>query len=111
MGTRPPVDRAIDGIDLTPALRGEELPKRALLWHFPHYRHGPGHDPYSVVREGDWKLIQFYDPKKTELYNLASDLGERKDRSASERAKVSEIQAALSRGLHEFGARMPVLSE
>ena len=39
-GTRPPVDRPIDGIDLGPALRGGQLPERALVWHFPHYRHG-----------------------------------------------------------------------
>ena len=111
VGTRLPVDRAIDGVDLTPALRGGKLPRRALLWHFPHYRHGPGHDPYSVVREGDWKLIQFYDPEKTELYNLASDLAEQKDRSTSEGAKVKALQAALARGLQASGARMPVLSQ
>ena len=35
LGTRPPVDRPIDGIDLRPALDGRFLPDRALYWHFP----------------------------------------------------------------------------
>ena len=108
IGTRPPVDRPIDGIDLSPALRGGELPERALVWHFPHYRHGPGHDPYSALRRGDWKLIRFYDPPKTELYDLASDLGERNDRAAAEPGRVQELQALLDAELREVGARLPV---
>jgi arylsulfatase A-like enzyme len=108
VGTRPPADREIDGIDLGPALRGGELPERALLWHFPHYRHGPGHDPYSVVRKGDWKLIRFYDPAKTELYNLADDLGEANDLAASEQDRADQLSALLDEGLQDVGARLPV---
>ena len=108
VGTRPPADRAIDGIDLGPALRGGKLADRALVWHFPHYRHGPGNDPYSVVRQGDWKLIRFYDPAKTELYNLAEDLGEANDLAVSERAKAEQLAALLDEGLTAVGARLPV---
>lgn len=111
VGTRPPVDRPVDGIDLGPALRGEKLPDRAMIWHFPHYRRGPGHDPYSVIRKGDWKLIRFYDPPKEELYNLVSDLGERNDLSGSEPARVDELTAALDSGLRSLGALMPVSPE
>ena len=107
VGTRPPADRAIDGIDLGPALRGAPLPERALLWHFPHYRRGQGHDPYSAVRLGDWKLIRFYDPPKTELYNLARDLGEGNDLAGSEPAKAAELAGVLDASLEEIGARMP----
>ena len=108
VGTRPPADRPIDGIDLGPALRGGKLAERALFWHFPHYRHGPGHDPYSVVRQGDWKLIRFYDPAKTELYNLAEDLGEANDLAASEQDKARQLAALLDEGLGAVGARLPV---
>ncbi len=109
-GTRPPSDRPIDGIDLGPALRGGELPERALHWHFPHYRRGPGHDPYSVVRKGDWKLIRFYDPAKVELYNLAADLGEAKDLSGSNPVKAAELELELDEALRDAGARLPVSS-
>lgn len=108
VGTRPPADREIDGIDLGPALRGDKVPERALMWHFPHYRHGPGHDPYSVVRKGDWKLIRFYDPAKTELYNLAEDLGEANDLAASEQDRAGQLSALLDEGLQDVGARLPI---
>ena len=111
VGTRPPADREIDGIDLGPALRGGNLPERALLWHFPHYRHGPGHDPYSVVRKGDWKLIRFYDPAKTELYNLADDLGEANDLAASEQDRAGQLSALLDEGLKAVRARMPIATQ
>ena len=111
VGTRPPADRPIDGLDLAPALRGEQLPDRALIWHFPHYRRGPGHDPYSVIRNGDWKFIRFYDPLKEELYNLAADLGEGDDLIGSERGRAEELSAALDTGLRSLGALMPVSPE
>ena len=108
VGTRPPADREIDGIDLGPALRGDKVPERALMWHFPHYRHGPGHDPYSVVRKGDWKLIRFYDPAKTELYNLAEDLAEANDLATSEQDRTDQLSAVLDEGLQDVGARLPI---
>lgn len=111
VGTRPPADRAIDGIDLGPALRGGKLPDRALVWHFPHYRHGPGHDPYSVIRQGDLKLIRFYDPAETELYNLADDLGETNDLAGSMQAKAKQLEALLDDRLQEVGARLPIASQ
>ena len=111
VGTRPPADRAIDGVDLGPVLRGGEPPERTLHWHFPHYRRGPGHDPYSVVRRGDWKLIRFYDPPKIELYNLAADLGEQNDLAGAEGSKAAELESALDEALRSVGARMPVPAE
>ncbi len=108
VGTRPPADRPIDGLDLGPALRGGELPERTLHWHFPHYRHGPGHDPYSVARNGNWKLIRFYDPPTLELYDLASDLREEHDLAGSDPTRVAAMEAALDEALRSVGARMPV---
>lgn len=111
VGTRPPADRAIDGIDLSPALQGGKLPDRALVWHFPHYRHGPGHDPYSVIRQGDLKLIRFYDPAKTELYNLANDLGETNDLAGSMQTKTEQLEALLDDRLQDVGARLPIMPQ
>ncbi|MYB53042.1 MAG: sulfatase [Acidobacteriia bacterium] len=108
VGTRPPADRAIDGVDLGPALKGGKLPDRALVWHFPHYRHGPGHDPYSAIRQGDLKLIRFYDPPKTELYNLADDLGETNNLAGSMQAKAKQLEALLDDHLQDVGARLPI---
>jgi len=32
-----------------------------------------------VIRHGDFKLIEFYDTGKVELYNLRNDIGEQRD--------------------------------
>ena len=109
LGTRPPVDRPIDGIDLRPAFDARFLPDRSLYWHFPHYRHDPGHDPYSIIRDGDWKLIKFYGPPKVELYNLAEDLGERNDLAESQPGRAGALEAKLIEHLKAVGARLPRL--
>ena len=67
----------MDGVNLQPLLAGEgSLPSRSLFWHFPHYNKHPSSVPSSVIRKGDWKLIETFDPTGVELYNLANDLGE-----------------------------------
>ncbi|MFP6899937.1 MAG: sulfatase, partial [Opitutales bacterium] len=52
----------IDGTSLVGHLRSggkQSLGRKAIYWHYPHYRHYPG--PYSIIRQGPWKLIHFYD--------------------------------------------------
>ena len=100
--------RAIDGIDLTPALTGKPLPNRALYWHFPHYRHGPGHDPYSIIREGDYKLVRTYDPAGVKLYNLADDQAETTDLADKMPDKVKHLNAKLDAHLKATDAKLPL---
>ena len=52
-----------DGVNLKPLLNGQgELPERSLYWHYPHYNSHPSSVPSSVIRRGDWKLIQTLSP-------------------------------------------------
>ena len=70
----------IDGVNLQPVLAGDgTLSSRSLFWHFPHYNKHPSSFPSSVIRKGDWKLIETFDPVGVELYNLAQDIGETTD--------------------------------
>jgi len=103
-----PSDRAIDGISLLEHLKSsgaKKLPKRALYWHFPHYRGNVV--PYSIVRAGDWKLIKRYEGKKFELYNLREDLSERNDLAEKLPAKVKELDELLVAWLKQTGAKLP----
>jgi arylsulfatase A len=69
-----------DGVNLRSLLADtESLPPRSLFWHFPHYNKHPSSVPSSVIRKGDWKLIESLDPAGMELYNLKTDLGEMVD--------------------------------
>jgi len=107
VGVELPSDRVIDGVSLLPLLtRGEPLKKRALFWHFPHYR-GKDVVPYSIVRAGEWKLIKRYEGPTFELFNLKEDLSETTDLAATYPEKVKELDALLSRWLKEVGAKLP----
>ena len=102
-------DMTLDGADLTPVLKGGSLGKRSLYWHFPHYRHRAGNDPYSIIRKGDFKLVRFYDPQKVELYHLDSDLAEEFDITDKKPAKVRLLTRELDKHLNKIGAKLPIL--
>jgi arylsulfatase A-like enzyme len=73
-------DLAVDGVSLVPLLRqSEELAERPLFWHYPHYQHyqQEGTTPYGAIRRGDWRLVEFYDDYRIELYNLREDVTRR----------------------------------
>lgn len=99
-------ERHQDGVSLVPLLRGESIAKRRLYWHYPHY-HGSNWRPGASMRDGDWKLIEFYDWGETEVYNLADDPGEQKDLSQSNPAKRQELQEKLIAWQTKMQARMP----
>jgi arylsulfatase A-like enzyme len=109
-GLAQPSDGVVrDGVDLTPLLRGEaSAPRRALVWHQPHYwgTPGPGIWPYSAVRLGDWKLIYRHADRGFELYDLAHDLGEEHDLAASEPERVRQLASVLGSELRRTRAQM-----
>jgi len=106
-GVAPPAGRALDGEDLMPLLRRTGTLRRdAIYWHFPHYR-GRRIPPYSIIREGPWKLIRRYDGKRFELFNLADDLSERVDLSAKMPDRVQRLDAKLTAFLKSAGAKLP----
>jgi arylsulfatase A-like enzyme len=71
----------IDGEDISKLLeRNAEFPPRELFWHYPHY-HSSGWTPGAAIRQGEWKLLEFYETNKVELYNLEDDISEANDLS------------------------------
>lgn len=63
----------LDGESLVPLLKNKTFKERALFWHVASTYKNP---PCSVIRKGYWKLIQFLNDGKIELYNLEKDLKE-----------------------------------
>jgi arylsulfatase A-like enzyme len=77
----------VDGIDLTPILRGETpAPARPLFWRAGEYR--------AVLHEG-WKLQIAQRPAATWLFNLHSDPTERTNLAAVEPERVAALRALL----------------
>lgn len=107
-GTRIPSGVQIDGQNLTGVIQGTSTLDRSLYWHFPHYRHRGGADPYSIIRNGDWKLIYYYDPMKIELYNLADDIGEQHNLVEDKPEITARLLRSLKEHLEETGAKKPI---
>ena len=98
----------IDGVDLLPHLTKRGAVKReALYWHYPHYSNQGG-VPGGVVRQGDWKLIEFYEDGRLELYNLKDDIGERRNLARLEAGRARAMRLKLSMWREERKAIMPV---
>jgi arylsulfatase A-like enzyme len=88
----------LDGISLAALLRGKpSQSNRSFRWHFPHYNNQGG-KPAGAIRQGDWKLIEYYEDQRRELYNLARDAGEMEDLAEREAGRVK----ALARELDEW---------
>ena len=100
-------DKHIDGINLLPLITENKAPSReAVFWHFPHY-HGSQWTPGAAIRKGNWKLIEFYHYEKTELYNLADDIGETTDLSEIYPEKTAELKDLLRQMQEATGALFP----
>lgn len=96
-----------DGVNLQPLLGGEgKLTPRSLFWHYPHYNEHRFSVPSSVIRKGEWKLIETFDPGGIELYNLANDVTEKKNLAVAEPLKAAELRRELDAWRKDVGAEM-----
>jgi len=97
-----PAEGPVDGESLIPLLKQTgALSRDAIYWHYPHYHPG-GATPYSAIREGDFRLVEFFENNRVELYNLKDDLGETKDLASA----MPDKTAALKQKLHDWRARV-----
>jgi arylsulfatase A-like enzyme len=97
----------VDGLSIAPVLLEKgQPPARPLFWHYPHYHPG-GATPYGAVRSGDWRLVEFYEDGKTELYDLKDDESESRDLAAAQPQKRDELLTLLRNWRMSVGAQMP----
>ena len=92
--TKSDFDQEIDGVDITPLLKGESIEREALYWHYPHYSNQGG-IPGGAIRMGDFKLFERYEDGSVELYNLANDIGEQNDLAEDNPERVTTMRAKL----------------
>lgn len=90
-----PESITIDGYNLSPLfVENKALERQEIFWDYPHY-HGSAWTPGAAIRRGDWKLIEFYESSRLELYNLSNDISEMNDLSSKFPEKVKELKARL----------------
>jgi arylsulfatase A-like enzyme len=106
-GLPAPEPHRLDGMSLRPLLSGASgsLGRERVFWHFPCYVGGGS--PSSAMRQGDWKIIEFFETQTVEIYDLSKDPGERNDLSASMPGKASELAEALHAWQEQTGAPRP----
>jgi len=94
-----------DGLSLAPLFEGKSLSERPLAWHYPHYSNQGGR-PGGVWREGPWKLIQFFETGRRELFHVERDASEGRNLAQQEPARVEAMTKALEAWRSEVGAQM-----
>jgi len=97
--------QAPDGVSIVPLLRqAGAIEREALYWHYPHYHITK---PGGAIRAGDWKLIEYYEDGKLELYNLKDDLSETTDLAGKMPERAAELRKKLDDWRRAVGAQMP----
>lgn len=106
-GAAVPASHKIDGGNLVPLLKQTGgLQRDTIYWHYPHYHPG-GATPYSALRQGDLRLVEFHEDQRIELYNLNDDIGETRNLAAAQPEKAAALREKLHAWLKETGAQMP----
>lgn len=96
-----------DGLSLVPLLeQSGDLDRDTLYWHYPHYSNA-GSPPAGAIREGNWKLIQWFEDDSVSLYDLATDPGEKNDRSGNKPDLAAALRKKLEAWRESVGAVMP----
>jgi len=96
-----------DGLSIAPLVKGEkELNREAIFWHFPHYSNHGMQSAGGAVRSGDYKLLEYFDTGKMQLFNLKDDIGEQNDLMAMEPDKANELKKLLHNWRESVGAKM-----
>jgi len=98
-----------DGISLVPALKGRKVKRNTIYWHYPHYG-GKGDTPAAAIRKGDWKLLEFFETGKIELYNLKNDISEQYDLSSKHKIRTKSMLKGLHKWQSSVDAQMPVIN-
>jgi arylsulfatase A len=97
----------MDGLSLVPLLKNPiaKLKRDALYWHYPHYY--PTTTPVSAIRQGDWKLLEYFEDNHIELYNLSNDIGEQNNLAEKMPEKAGELRKRLEAWRMAVNAQMP----
>ncbi len=99
-------EQAADGVSFLPLLCGEDFERGPIFWHYPHYSNQGGR-PGCSVRSGDYKLIEFFEDGRRELYNLREDISEEHNLADALPDITENLAAQLATWRDEVEALIP----
>jgi arylsulfatase A-like enzyme len=109
--------QVLDGESLVNLFRepAAKLRRDAIFQHFPGYLgSGPGlwrTTPVTIMQSGDWKLLEYLEDGKLELYNLRDDIGETKNLAKEMPDKAQELHARMVAWRKQVNAPLPVKNQ
>ena len=100
----------VDAVSIAQLLKNptKRLDRKDLYWHYPHYYATTG--PVSAIRQGDWKLLEYHEDGRLELYNLADDLGESNDLAKQKPDLAKKLQKQIHDWRRSANAQMPAIN-
>ena len=114
-GAAKPSSQVLDGQSLVPLFKGQaDLKREAVFWHFPAYLESnygyPGTwrtTPAGAVRAGNYKLLEFFEDGRLELYNLKDDIGENNNLAEKMPERTSQLHKLLKDWRKSVDAPVP----
>ncbi len=101
----------VDGVSFVPLLTGTGDPSkgRKLYWNCPNLwgNKGPGIGVTCSIREGDWKLVYYYDTGEKELFNITEDIGEKQNLVNEQPKLAKRLSKELGSYLRKSGGQRP----
>ena len=116
-GAKLPTSQTLDGESMVALFRNPSanLKREAIYQHFPGYLGaGPGSwrtTPVGLIQAGDWKLMEFFEDGRLELYNLRDDIGETNNLAQKMPAKTKELHAKMLAWRSAINAPMPTKND
>jgi arylsulfatase A-like enzyme len=107
------IPNGIDGRSLAPLFRGETPPQHDWMVFWPHQLDGLIYapaaqegcwaaEPSATLRQGDFKLVRYFDKKSSELYNLKDDRGEKRNVASRYPERVQAMEQDLVKSLDGY---------
>lgn len=114
-GARRPRKHMLDGVSFVRVLKDPtaRLSREPIYWHFPGYLQSYVHDkgwrttPVGAIHSGDYKLMEFYEDGRLELYNLREDVSEKNNLAGKNPAKAEQLRLKLATWRKDIRAEMP----
>jgi arylsulfatase A-like enzyme len=116
-GATQSAETVLDGTSLRPVLAGGVLPARDLCWHYPHYANQGGRPAAAIIagdgpspgkeNQGKEKMVEHFEDGRVELFDLATDPGERRDLAAERPERAAALKKRLAAWRIGVGAAMP----
>ena len=97
-----------DGVSLKPILYGVHQTRKAIYWHYPHYSGGLGGTPSAAIRMGNYKLIEFFEDDRIELYDVVNDVAEHNNLVSAVPLLATSMRKQLHKWYKVVDAQMPI---